>query len=99
MKYILSVISLILILAISGCGYKEGVATASQKSYIYFSGNTDDVKISIDNGEEFSIESGKLNQYSIKPGKHIVKVFRENTIVTKREIFVGDGISKEIEVQ
>lgn len=99
MKYILSIISLALLLGFSGCGYKEGVATAAQKSYIYFSGNTSDVEVSIDGGEKFDVESGQTNQYGVKPGKHLIEVYRDGAIVVKREVFIGDGIAKEIEVQ
>ncbi len=99
MKYILSIISLVLLLSISGCGYKEGVATAAQKSYLYFSGNTDNIRVSIDGGEKFSVKEGQNNQYGIKPGKHLIEVYRDGAIIVKREVFVSDGIAKEIEIQ
>lgn len=99
MKYLLSIISIVLLLGISGCGYKEGVATAAQKSYIYFSGNTSNIEVSIDGGEKFDVKSGQTNQYSVKPGKHLVEVYRDGAIVVKREVFVSDSIAKEIEVQ
>ncbi len=99
MKYILSIISLLLLLGVSGCGYKEGSATAAQKSYIYFSGNTNNVEVSIDGGEKFSIKQGQTNQYGVKPGKHLVEVYRDEAVIIKREVFVSDSIAKEIEVQ
>jgi hypothetical protein len=99
MKYVMFIISLALIFTISACGYKEGVVTASQKSYLYFSGNTEDVRVSIDNGESFEVKNGRLNQYSIQPGKHLIEVYRDDNIIVKREIFVSDGITKEIEVK
>ncbi len=99
MKYILSIISLALLLGFSGCGYKEGVATAAQKSYIYFSGNTNNIKVSIDGGEKFNVKPGETDQYGVKPGKHIVEVYRNGAVVVKREVFISDGIAKEIEIQ
>ena len=99
MKYILSIISLALLLGFSGCGYKEGVATATQKSYFFFSGNTSNVEVSIDGGERFIVKEGQSNQYGVKPGKHLVEVYRDGAIVVKREVFLGDGVAKEIEVQ
>jgi outer membrane usher protein FimD/PapC len=99
MKYAISIISLVLIFGISGCGYKEGVATASQKSYLYFNGSTDDITVSIDGGDRFDVKEGKANQYAINPGKHLVEVYRNNNIIVKREIFVSDGVAKEIEVK
>ena len=99
MKYILSIISLVLLLGISGCGYKEGVATAAQKSYIYFSGNTSDIEVSIDGGEKFNVKAGQTNQYGVKPGKHLVEIYRDGKIVVKREVFVSYSIAKGIGVQ
>lgn len=99
MKYSVMLIVFIAILWITGCGYKEGVVTAEQKSYLYFTGNVKDVKVSIDNGEGFEVEEGINHQYKIASGKHIVVIYRGDKILVKREIFVSDGVGKEIEVQ
>lgn len=99
MKKIMLIMGLIALMFLSGCGYKEGVATATQKSYLYFTGNINNTMISIDNGDKFSVHAGKNNQYSVKPGKHLVEVYRDNTLIIKRNIFISDGIAKEIEVQ
>ncbi len=99
MKKTILTIGLIASIFLSGCSYKEGVSTATQKSYLYFTGNTHDTTVSVDNGEKFSVQAGKNNQYSIKPGKHLVEVYRNNTLIIKREIFISDSIAKEIEVQ
>ncbi|MDQ7067440.1 MAG: hypothetical protein Q9M40_05445 [Sulfurimonas sp.] len=37
MRKIILMIGLVIALFLSGCGYKEGVTTATQKSYLYFS--------------------------------------------------------------
>ncbi len=99
MKYIVSVITLLALLSLSGCGYKEGVVTGDQKSYLYFTGTTNDITVSVDDGAQFSVLPGRDNQYKIKPGKHLVKVYRADKIIVKREIYVGDGIAKEIGVR
>lgn len=99
MKKILSILSLLLLLLASGCGYKEGVATASQKSYLYFSGNVSDIKVSVDDAVEFSVLSGEKHQYAITPGKHTVKIYRGEHLLVVREIFISDGVAKEIEVK
>jgi len=98
MKNILFISSLFL-LFLSGCGNKSGIVTSSQKSYIYFIGKTSDVVVSVDKGSKFNIENGQKNQYAMKPGKHLIEIYRNGSIVVKREIFLGDGISKEIEVK
>ncbi|MCD6174036.1 MAG: hypothetical protein J7J96_09680 [Sulfurimonas sp.] len=99
MKKIILTMGLIASIFLSGCGYKEGVATATQKSYLYFTGNINNTMISIDNGDKFSVHAGKNNQYLVKPGKHLVEVYRDNTLIIKRNIFISDGIAKEFEVQ
>jgi len=99
MKYLVSIITLVLLLGISGCGYKEGVATATQKSYLYFSGDTGNAEVSIDGDEKFSVKEGQTNQYGVKPGKHLVEVYKNGTLVIKREVFISDGVAKEIEIQ
>jgi len=99
MKKIILLIALLTFASFSGCGYKEGVSTAAAKSYLYFTGHTDDALVSIDKGTRFSVDNGKNNQYAINPGKHIIEIYKNDSLVIKREIFVSDGISKEIEIQ
>jgi hypothetical protein len=99
MKTIPLITSLLLMLLASGCGYKEGVATAGQKSYLYFSGNVSDVTVSVDDAVEFSVLAGEKHQYAITPGKHVVKIYRGDHLLVVREIFISDGIAKEIEVK
>ena len=99
MKKTVLIIGLIGTIFLSGCGYKEGVVSATQKSYLYFTGNTNDTVVSIDSGEKFNIKTGANNQYAVKPGKHLVEVYKDSILVIKREIFISDGISKEIEVK
>jgi len=96
---ILLTIATALVLLMSGCGSKEGVKSEAQKSYLYFTGNTSDVMVSVDKGTEFSVEAGQDNQYGVKPGKHLVEVSRDGQLIIKREIYLGDGVAKEIEVQ
>lgn len=95
----LTILATLVAFLISGCGSKEGVRTEAHKSYLYFSGNTSDVVVSIDKGEGFSVEAGVENQYATKPGKHLIEVSRDGVLLIKREIYLGDGVAKEIEVK
>jgi hypothetical protein len=99
MKQLFVVLSIIAALTFSACGYKEGVATGEQKAHLYFTGDTKNILVSIDKGEKFSVKEGRDNLYNIKPGKHLVEVYKDNQLIVKREIFISDGVSKEIEVQ
>lgn len=98
MRHLLSIFALAALL-LSGCGYKEGAATGERTSYLYFSGDTDAVTVSVDGGERFEVEAGRDHQYKIQPGKHNVRVYRGDNLIVEREIYVGDGIAKEIGVQ
>ena len=96
MRYFFISLGLLSILLFSGCGYKEGVSAGDQKSFLYFSGNTKDITVSVDDRKQFTVEPGRDNQYKIKPGKHSIRVYRAGRIIVDREIYVGDNIAKEI---
>lgn len=99
MKKLILFLGILLTFSFTGCGYKEGVKTSSAKAHLYFTGNTENVVVSVDGSEKFNVKSGADNLYNITPGKHIIEVYRGDTLVVKREIFISDGISKEIEVR
>ncbi len=82
----------------TGCGYKEGVTTEDAKAYIYFTGDLDDVTVSVDHAPEFEVKAGRDNQYKLKPGKHLIEVYRDGKIIIQREVFLGNGLAKEIGV-
>lgn len=83
---------------ISGCGYKEGVSISEQTSYLYFSGDTSTVMVSVNGGEKFSVKPGRDHQYKISPGTHTIRVYRGGAIVVERQVYVSDGVAKEIGV-
>lgn len=97
MKVLVAALTVITLL-ISGCGSKVGVKNSAQKSYLYFTGATSGVEVSVDGGQSFSVKEGENNQYSVEPGKHLIEIRRDGVIVLKREVYLGDGIAKEIEV-
>lgn len=99
MKYLIVLLTTLALMSFSACGYKEGVSTGGAKAYLYFTGDTSSAEVSIDGGERFSVKPSRDNQYQIKPGKHLVEVYKNDEMVVQREIYVGDGIAKEIEVR
>ncbi len=99
MRYKSLISSWLFALAFTGCGYQEGVITPEKKAYLYFTGNVQDVKVVVDSNEGFTIETGPKHKYKINSGKHTVTVYRGDKIIVNREIFVSDGVEKEIEVQ
>lgn len=99
MRHLFMSLMLLSSLWLGGCGYKEGATASDQQAYLHFSGNTKDVTVSVDGANEFSVESSRNNPYKIRPGKHTVKVYRNGQVVVHREVYVGDGISKEIGIE
>ena len=91
---------------IIGCGYYEGVVQPTPKSYLSFLGNTngavavidDTTTISLDRESRGSDEPAKVILYQITPGKHKVVVTKMGQEVVNREVLIGDGATKEIQV-
>lgn len=98
MKTIKLTLITLLLTFLTACGYKEGVTTEDAKAYLYFTGDLDDVTVSVDHAQEFEVKAGRDNQYKLKPGKHLIEVFRDGTKIIEREVFIGNGLAKEIEV-
>ena len=97
MRY-LTVLGLLGLLLISSCGYKEGIATSEQVAYLYFTGDTNNVMVSIDGGQKFSVSSGRDHQYKITPGTHTVRIYRGESLIVERQIYLSDGVAKQIGV-
>lgn len=89
---------LLMAMVYTGCGYKEGVVNGDRKGSVYFTGNVTDVTVSIDDGPTFAIEEGRNNLYTVKPGKRNIKVYYGRDVIVNRDVYIGDGISKEIAV-
>ena len=91
-------IGVLIFLLMSACGYKEGISVSKQSSYLYFTGDTGSVTVSIDGGERFGVQPGRDHLYEIQPGTHSVRIYRGSSIVVERQIYISDGVSKEIGV-
>ncbi|MBN2896384.1 MAG: hypothetical protein JXK05_10910 [Campylobacterales bacterium] len=96
MNAIISILTALLLLA--GCGYKEGVVSGDAKAYLFFSGNVKGATVVVDDSEPFVIEAGRDHRYRVSTGKHRVKVIRDGVVIIERELYLGDGIAKEIAV-
>jgi len=93
------VAALLMVALLAGCGYKQGVQTEARQSFLYFSGDVEGVLVSVDGAAQFAVKPGRDNLYSIPPGNHKVTVTREGVVVVARDIYVGGGVAKEIEVR
>ncbi|MDD8018709.1 MAG: hypothetical protein PHP42_10085 [Bacteroidota bacterium] len=83
---------------ISCGGYNEGVIQKSERGQLKFVGNVLQASVSIDDGESFVLDKADV-VYQIKPGTHVVKVYKNNQLVVNRNVFVDNGVTMEIEIQ
>lgn len=102
---------LFVILILIGCGYREGVIQTAPKSYLWFTGNTNNAVVYIDDNKPFNlslyerdINTGEskartdLIHYQLAPGKHNIIVKREDKVVVNRMLILGEGMTTEIEI-
>lgn len=86
------------------CGYQEGVVQKGEKSYIKFTGNTENVSIQIDETIRFVIKAspgsdGADNKlYQVSPGKHQLRVYREGGLVVNKVLFIDNQATAEVVV-
>ena len=95
-----------------GCGLKEGVIQKEPRSFLYFTGNTENAMVYIDGGTAIVLDHSSDNDnngnaqtnssgqvlYEISPGKHDIIVERTNEVVVHRKVLLGNGITKEIQI-
>lgn len=89
----------------SGCGLTERVVEKEQKSMLWFTGRTNGATAYIDDGAPIELKSplydersDKKYYYEVKPGKHKIIVKVDGAIVVERNVLLGNGIVKEIEI-
>jgi len=105
MKKILVFLILGLLFVSCTYGTKEGVIQKSDKSFLHFIGNAKNVTVIIDDTEPIILEEESSVQryaphllYQVKPGKHTIKVYRDEQLIVDRIIFIATGETKEVEI-
>ncbi len=113
MKKSISLVVALLVLAfcISACGFKEGVVMPDNKSYLWFSGKSDDVTVTIDDQPSFDLspsyyvdsQGNKKSKttpvhYEVDPGKHTIKLMRNGQAILERTLLLGNRMTTEIQI-
>lgn len=101
----------VLVFCISACGFKEGVVMHDKKSYLWFSGNSDGVSVMIDDQSPFDLspsyyvdsQGNKKSKtspvhYEVDPGKHTIKLTRNDKLILERTLLLGNHMTTEIEI-
>lgn len=85
-------------LLLIGCTiHQEGVIQKADLSYIMFKGNVKEVTVKIDNNNPFQIEGAENRTlYQLRPGKHIIKVFRNGELIVNRILFLDNQTTTEV---
>ncbi len=103
----LTFLSIILIMVfLSGCGYREGTLQKSDKSYLWFTGNTENAVVFMDNKEfvRLDVNADRRDQidvpihYQIEPGKHEIRIERDGKVILNRVMILGSQMTREVEV-
>ena len=91
---------LILLIPVFGCGLKEGVVQKDSKSFFWFTGDTGNTTVYIDDLSPFTLsDTGKKEvHYEIEPGKHSVIVKKSGIDVVNRNVLLGNGVTMEIKI-
>ena len=79
--------------------YSSGQTTTEPVSYLYFSGNIASAEVSIDGAPSFTVtKAGPKQQYKVTPGKHTIVITKQGNVVVQRNVLLGDGHEKEINI-
>ncbi len=102
----------VIIGCLNGCGYTEGVIQKSERSYLWFTGNTENAIVYVDN-KEFArlISPGYGNEgtaaknqnngpvyYQLEPGKHEIRIERNGQVIVNRTLLLGGQMTREVEI-
>ena len=101
MKSIIISLNLLLFCACS-FNANSGTIQKAEKSYLKFIGNSDGVSVLIDDDNSFKLAGTIENKdmvYQLTHGKHKLKVFRNNNLISERIIFLEDNGTMEIMIQ
>jgi hypothetical protein len=96
MRTVLAVLLLSMVVFSCG-GYTTGTIQKVEKGFLKFVGNPQGVMITIDEGTPFAYNP-EIELYSLAPGKHTVKVSRNNQMLVNRTIILDNQVTMEIEV-
>lgn len=95
-----------------GCGeYREGIIQKAEKSFLWFTGETENAVVFVD-GKEFARlsaatyvdDQGQKKQkkdvtyYQLEPGRHEIRIEKGGNVVVNRTVLLGNQMTKEIMV-
>ena len=83
-------------LLIFACGHQEGIIQKAEKSFVFFSGNLENVIIHIDKKEPFTPSYG--THYEMLPGKHTLMAYRDGNLLLNKIVILENQVTMEIRI-
>lgn len=83
------------------CGYHTGVVQKTGVGYLQFSGawDADEITVQVDDRQPFKLKtSDAATLFETTPGKHSLKVFRNEKIVVDRVVFLESQATFEVKI-
>lgn len=102
MKLVLSLILFCMIIFLTCCSFNTNtkITQKDEVSYLKLIGDMENVTMQIDDDAIIKIDPEKEDViYQLKPGTHIVTIYKDDKLVVKRKLYFDDSITKEIEVK
>lgn len=88
-------------LMLFSCGYQTGVVQKTGVGYLQFSGvwDADEMTVQVDNGQPFKLRTfDTATLFETTPGKHSLKIFRNERPVVDRVIFLESQATFEVKI-
>lgn len=97
MRYLLIAPVLIMALVIGGCASHQGVVLKDGKANLQLVGQCDGVSLQIDKNDPISVDGDCEDSiYSVNPGRHVLKVYRNGALILERLIYFSTGETSEV---
>ena len=94
-------LGLTLLLLCGGCGLNEGVVQKESRSFLWFTGNTQNAIVYVDDSSPIVLNDSSGSDsvyYETTPGIHTITVKVSGEELVNRRILLGNGITKEIKI-
>jgi hypothetical protein len=88
---------LMLTLLLGGCASHQGVVLKGGKANLQLVGQCEGMSLQIDENDLIDVAGNcEDSTYSISPGRHVVKLYRNGKMVLERLIFFSAGETNEV---
>ncbi len=82
-------------------GHIQKTVQLDTEAYLEFKGNINNVTFTIDDGTRITPRKSNYAssfKYSLKPGVHVLKIYRNNELIYNEKFYIGSQETKEVNV-